>query len=46
MHDSLVVVYNGLVDEYSPLAETAYSRWWLIPIPMPGARRARTVSPR
>ena len=37
-HDSLIDVHNGLVDEYNAVARTAYSRWWLIPVPMPGGR--------
>ena len=37
-HDSLVDVYNTMVDEYNEVAEVAYSRWWLNPVPMPGGR--------
>jgi hypothetical protein len=35
--DSLVDRYNALVDSYNQVAEKAYSRWYLIP--MPGGRR-------
>ena len=46
-HDSLVDVYNTMVDEYNEVAEVAYSRWWLIPVPMPGgrARGSRSLDP-
>lgn len=46
-HDSLVTVYNTMVDEYNTIAEVAYSRWWLIPVPMPGgrARGSRSLDP-
>ena len=46
-HDSLVDVYNTMVDEYNEVAEVAYSRWWLIPVPMPGGRSrgSRSLDP-
>jgi hypothetical protein len=28
--------YNELINEYNTLAKNAYSRWWLLPFPMPG----------
>jgi len=37
-HDGLVEEYNALVDEYDQVADAAYARWWLLPIPLP--RRA------
>jgi hypothetical protein len=30
--------YNALIPRYNTAAEKAYSRWWLLPIPMPGSR--------
>ncbi|MCG3706234.1 hypothetical protein L5F43_06975 [Aliarcobacter butzleri] len=30
-------LYNELVNEYNILAKNAYSRWWLLPFPIPGS---------
>lgn len=29
--------YNELVNKYNTLAKNAYSRWWLLPFPIPGS---------
>ena len=29
--------YNRLVSEYNTIAKYAYSRWWLLPFPIPGS---------
>lgn len=44
-YDSLISHYNTLVDEYNTVAEAAYSRWWIIPVPAPG-RRSASLGPR
>jgi len=35
-YDNSVTEYNQMVTKYNTLSKTAYSRWWLIPIPLPG----------
>lgn len=35
-YDAHLSAYNVKVDEYNKLVEHSGSRWWLIPIPMPG----------
>lgn len=45
VHDSLVDRYNSVVTERNRLASKAYTRWWLLPIPVPGsAARAASSS--
>lgn len=44
-HDSLIDRHNTLVDEYNVVAEKAYTRWWLIPVPAPGGRGTRARPP-
>jgi hypothetical protein len=46
-YDSLISTYNRRVEEYNRLAKKAYSRWWLLPIPLPrgAARATRPRSP-
>lgn len=34
-YDNLIVKYNKITREYNDLAKSAYSRWWLLPIPLP-----------
>ncbi len=34
-YDSLIVQHNKIAREYNDLAKNAYSRWWLLPIPLP-----------
>lgn len=34
-YDSLIVKYNKLTRKYNDLSKDAYSRWWLLPIPLP-----------
>lgn len=43
-HEQLLEQYNELVDQYNTVAEAAYSRWWLLPIPAP--RRAASSASR
>jgi DNA repair exonuclease SbcCD ATPase subunit len=35
-YDELIENYNEIVGKYNALASSAYRRWWLIPIPLPG----------
>jgi len=35
----LIDSYNRIVPEYNEVAKAAYSRWWLLPIPVPGGRK-------
>lgn len=45
-YDQLISEFNQKVDLYNSAAEKAYSRWWLLPIPLPrGAGRARLSQP-
>jgi hypothetical protein len=39
-HDDLVDEFNDLVPTYNQVASSAYSRWWLLPIPAPRGRAA------
>ncbi len=34
-YDFIIAEHNELVREYNELAKSAYSRWWLLPIPLP-----------
>jgi hypothetical protein len=44
-HNDLVEKYNQAVAEYNVLIETAYARWWLLPIPAP-SRAGHSSTPR
>lgn len=35
-YDSIITEHNELARKYNELAKDAYSRWWLLPIPIPG----------
>lgn len=43
--ESKVDAYNALVDKYNIVAEAAYSRWYLIPIPGGGRSRSHLGTP-
>ena len=34
-YDDIVTTYNSAFERYNRAAEAAYSRWWLLPIPLP-----------
>ena len=36
-YNAMINQHNEIVNKYNSLAKSAYSRWWLIPIPMPGS---------
>lgn len=37
-YNRLIDAYNRIVPDYNEAAKAAYSRWWLLPIPVPGGR--------
>ena len=37
-YEHMIDSYNALVPQYNEAADAAYSRWWLLPIPIPRSR--------
>lgn len=40
-YNAMIDQHNEIVNKYNSLVKSAYSRWWLIPIPIPGSHHTQ-----